>query len=193
MGQNILAANKAFQAIGAKARLSLNADVQHEKMKEICIVILAVACIGCGRSNPPQPPAKNTSPSDSAIEAITGLAASNVYAAGEYWDNLRNHVNFASEADTAQWLVLQQALLTNTMVPESIQRSAIQEFYTHYEQARPFSEWLRRSQDKGLFKDPFITQNIEMTLGAMDETKKNENAEQGVAPYAAQGASSGER
>ena len=164
-----------------KRASSLNADVQHENMKTLGIITLAIACISC-RGAPPMPNSQ-VLPSNPEIETRAILATSNEYKAAEYWDNLRSQIGFTSETDTIQWLTLQQSLLTNTLVPQSIQRSAIQEFYIHFEQAKAFSDWLSQAHEAGIFSDPFIKQNLEMTLTVLDKARNNISAEQGGAGY----------
>ena len=173
--------NNRFQGTLHKVSGPLNRDVQHENMKTLGIITLAIACISC-RGAPPMPNSQ-VLPSNPEIETRAILATSNEYKAAEYWDNLRSQIDFTSETDTIQWLTLQQSLLTNTLVPQSIQRSAIQEFYIHFEQAKAFSDWLSQAHEAGIFSDPFIKQNLEMTLTVLDKARNNISAEQGGAGY----------
>ena len=161
-------------------------------MKILVTLFLVITCIGCGQSKPIPAPNALTLPLNPTDETRAILAATDEYKAAEYWDNLRSHIDFTSEADTTQWLTLQQRLLTNTMVPQNIQRSAIQEFYIHFEQAKTFSDWLRHAHEAGIFSDPFINQNLEMTLTVQDKAGNNKSAEQGVPGYPPQGVGSPE-
>jgi hypothetical protein len=107
--------------------------------------------------------------------AVSNLTASgDEYEAEGHWDLIKANINFSDPKQVQQWLDLQKMILTNSTAvygQESLQRSAIQEFYTLFEHARPYEAWLTECKQRSVFRDPFLVQNLDMILDVLDKTK----------------------
>ena len=101
-------------------------------------------------------------------------ASKTEFEAEERWDSLKRMVDPLSPIQIQDWLHLQQMILTNSPAVysnESLRRSAIQEFFLFFEHVKPFRQWLEDSKRGGVFKDPFVVQNVDMVLDALDRQR----------------------
>ncbi len=105
------------------------------------------------------------------------MASKSEYEAEATWDEIKDGLDLSEDKEVQEWLGLQRMILTNNVAPyaqESLQRSAIQEFYILFEHACQYEDWLIDCKQRRVFKDPFIIQNVEMVLDLLEKTSAAE-------------------
>jgi hypothetical protein len=103
------------------------------------------------------------------------LASKSELEAEERWDTLKKALDTSSPVQIREWLEVQKMILTNSTAiysHESLQRSAVQEFFLLFEHAEPFRQWLEDTKRRGVFKDPFVVQNVDMVLKTLDTRRR---------------------
>lgn len=115
--------------------------------------------------------------SRSFAESVTEFVnTKNVTEANARWVELQGSVDPSNVVQINEWLSLQQMILTNTTMPNAVRlcdHLAVQEFRLWCEHGRPYKEWLLEVKNKQIFDvDPFIAQNIDMALKAIDNAEE---------------------
>ena len=192
--------NKAFEAIGAKARLSLNADVLHMKTKPIILatmMVLGVAILGTSCST-----AVGIVTSDhrdwNFIQDVGGIRVGDpIPATGDIW-------NLPVECDVS-------GLTEITTKPKGINSALVVKDIKSRTMQDKILIWVVVCVVTDKYKEPHWTKGIHLegikegkysvqylnpdgtTVGIRSIELRKYKAEQGVAPYVAQSAPSGER
>jgi hypothetical protein len=93
------------------------------------------------------------------------LNSDNHYKPGEWWRAIQETMDFSNPEDIKRWLELQKTILMHPSPNlSSVRQSAIQEFSHFIEYVYIYEDWLMECKEKKVFKNPFIVQNIDMTL-----------------------------